>query len=211
MSSDKSRQRARQSISRWVAVVPQPHRRIEPSRGIKRGVDVVGSNRSAERAKRACGAGGAGERLSSSRSRHDAAEPLRARKGPGLARPPYRTAGSPAAGPRPSARPPGPLQRMERPPLERFARLGRAAIARPEQAIRRPAAVAQREPYLSSWARRAPGSMVLRRPKSVLLTASLAPIIGLRTAMGMARTTARTGPCRRAPGSVAGSTASASG
>lgn len=36
---------------------------------------------------------------------------------------------------------------------------------------------------------------MLRSPKRVLLTASLAPIIGLRTAMGIARTTARTGPC----------------
>ena len=41
------------------------------------------------------------------------------------------------------------------------------------------------------------GSNVLCSPSSVLLTASLAPIIGLRTAIGTARTTARTGPWRR--------------
>lgn len=41
------------------------------------------------------------------------------------------------------------------------------------------------------------GSSVLCSPSSVLLTASLAPIIGLRTAIGTARTTARTGPWKK--------------
>ena len=41
------------------------------------------------------------------------------------------------------------------------------------------------------------GSNVLCSPSSVLLTASLAPIMGLSTAIGTARTTARTGPWKQ--------------
>ena len=48
--------------------------------------------------------------------------------------------------------------------------------------------------YLASVSCLEFGSNVLCSPSSVLLTASLAPIIGLRTAIGTARTTARTGP-----------------
>ena len=48
--------------------------------------------------------------------------------------------------------------------------------------------------YLASLSCRTFGSSVLWRPSRVLLTASLAPIIGFSTAIGTARTTERTGP-----------------
>jgi hypothetical protein len=49
--------------------------------------------------------------------------------------------------------------------------------------------------YLASLSCLTLGSKVLCKPNSVSLTASLAPIIGFKTAIGTARTTERTGPC----------------
>ena len=48
--------------------------------------------------------------------------------------------------------------------------------------------------YFASFSYRACGSRVFRRPKRVLETASVAPIIGFNTAMGTARTTALVEP-----------------
>ena len=48
--------------------------------------------------------------------------------------------------------------------------------------------------YLSDSSLRAFGSRVFRIPSSVLLTASVAPIMGFKTAIGTARTTAFSGP-----------------
>lgn len=48
--------------------------------------------------------------------------------------------------------------------------------------------------YFSSFSLLFSGSIEFRTPSSVLLTASLAPIIGLRTAIGTARMTFLTGP-----------------
>lgn len=48
--------------------------------------------------------------------------------------------------------------------------------------------------YFASFSRRTLGSNVLCSPSNVLLTASLAPIIGFKTAIGTARMTERTGP-----------------
>jgi hypothetical protein len=48
--------------------------------------------------------------------------------------------------------------------------------------------------YLSAASACASGSRELRSPKKVLETASDAPIMGLRMAIGTARTTASTGP-----------------
>lgn len=56
-----------------------------------------------------------------------------------------------------------------------------------------------RSPYLyfALLSCRTLGSRVLCNPSSVLLTASLAPIMGFRTAIGTARITERTGPCKK--------------
>jgi hypothetical protein len=55
----------------------------------------------------------------------------------------------------------------------------------------------QRCLYLTSFSCLMSGSRVFWIPSRVLLTASVTPIIGFSTAIGTARMTARTGPCRR--------------